>query len=269
MKFITLFLSVALYCCGNAKEAANYQSHDEMKSIETLSGTYTITLLGNNKELPDSIYLTFDDTTNKVSGFSGCNNFFGDYSVEGSTIQFGEFGMTKMLCKRFMDVEENMLNTLTLVNTFTIENDVLILRNDKTESLIKASKNNAVRIAQDDDYTIEYTANTRGFYTQVIITNRTISIQKDREAKSPAEIRECSVEELNQLKTLLSTIDISKLSEYEGPTQKRLYDGAAMAYLKIYQDSKEYKTPTFDHGYPNINIEAFVNTITNMAKMPK
>jgi len=177
--------------------------------------------------------------------------------------------MTRRLCKRFMDVEQNMLDALAQATTFSSENGALKLHNDKSELLINATKNNDARITQNDDYTIEYTANTRGFYTQVIINNKTISIQKDREAKSPAEIRECSAEELNQLKTLLSTIDVSKLSEYEGPTQKRFYDGAAMANLKISQGGKEYKTPTFDHGYPNINIEAFVNTITNMAKMPK
>jgi len=267
MKFIILLLSVALYCCGNAKEVANHQDHTEMKSIEKLSGTYRITSISNSEEIPEELSITFKDSINKVSGYSGCNNFFSNYTIEGNRIQFGVFGMTHRLCKRFMDVEQNMLKALAETSVFTVEDNVLSLLNSK-ETLLKANKIITSKIAQEGDYEIEYTANTRGFYTQVIIYNRTISIQKDREAKSPAEIRECSREELSQLKMLLSTIDVSKLSEYEGPTEKRFYDGAAMAYLKISQDGKEYKTPTFDHGYPNINIEALVNTITKMAKMP-
>jgi hypothetical protein len=68
---------------------------------------------------------------------------------------------------------------------------------------------------------------------------------------------------------MLANIDLEKLSEYEGPTKKRLYDGAASAELKITRANNDYKTPHFDHGYPNSNIEAFVNTLTSMAKMPK
>mgnify|MGYP001822653624 CR=1 FL=1 len=223
MKFITLLISVALYCCGNSKEAANHQSHAEMKSMETLSGSYNITSIVNNEEIPEELSITFDNTTNRVSGYSGCNNFFGNYSVEGSTLKFSKFGMTKKLCKRFMDVEENMLKALEETSSFRFEDNVLNLLNSK-ETLLKANKTVALKITQEEDYEIEYTANTRGFYTQVIINDGTISIQKDREAQRPAEIRVCSAEELKQLKMHLSTIDISKLSEYEGPTQKRLYD---------------------------------------------
>jgi heat shock protein HslJ len=268
MKIITLLLSVGLYCCGNAKEAANHQNHTELKSTKTLSGTYKIAFIENNTELPETINITFDETTNTVSGFSGCNNFFGNYSVEGSSIQFSDIGMTRKFCEEFMDVEQNMLNALGQVESFSMTNEVLNLKNKSTK-LLTAHKIDNLKLSQENDYIIEYVATTRGFYTQVIIKNGIMSIQKDRDHKAPVETIVCSKENLETLNTLLNKIDFKKLSEYEGPTKKRLYDGAAIANLKITSLDNEYATPSFDHGYPNSNIKEFVNTITSMAKMPQ
>ena len=52
--------------------------------------------------------------------------------------------------------------------------------------------------------------------------------------------------------------------------QKNVYTMVLqLQHLKITWSGNEYATPSFDHGYPNTNIEAFVNTLTSMAKMPK
>ena len=268
MKLITILLmAFALKSCGNSKATTNIQDDMEMNQTEILSGTYNITLVGNNKDLPENIHLNFDETKNRVSGFAGCNNFSGDYNIDGDIIKFGALMSTKMFCKRFMDIEQHVLKALEQTNTFSIKDNTLNLRNGES-ILIEAIKSRNERMVQDDDYTIEYTATTRGFYTQVIIKNGTLSIQKDRDHNAPIETIVCSEEELKALNTLLKEIDLEKLSIYEGPTKKRLYDGAAIANLKITWSGNDYSTPSFDHGYPNSNIEAFVNTITSMAKMP-
>jgi heat shock protein HslJ len=265
MKFITLLLTSVLLCCGNAKEAANNQSHAEMKS---LSGTYKIDFIANNTELPEELSITFDETTNTVSGFSGCNNFTGKYSVNENSIKIGALATTRRFCKRFMDVEQNMLKALSEATTFTLENGVLNIHNSKM-LLLKTNKITNEQIDQDDNYTIEYVATTRGFYTQVIIKNGIMSIQKDRDHKAPIETIVYSEEELKTLNSLLKKINLENLSGYEGPTEKRFYDGAAIAKLIITWSGNDYATPSFDHGYPNSNIEVFVNTLTSMAKMPK
>ncbi|MCV9929764.1 META domain-containing protein [Flavobacterium sp. LS1R49] len=43
--------------------------------------------------------IKFDTATKKVSGNSGCNNFFGTYTLKGNDhIQFGNLGSTRMAC---------------------------------------------------------------------------------------------------------------------------------------------------------------------------
>jgi hypothetical protein len=56
------------------------------------------------------------------------------------------------------------------------------------------------------------------------------------------------------------------LASYKDPTQKRFYDGAAMADVKIKHKDKEYQTVTFDHGFPPVEIEKLVNKITSLSK---
>jgi len=48
--------------------------------------------------------IKFNVSENRVSGNSGCNNFFGSYQVEGEYITFSQMGSTKMAC---MDEESN------------------------------------------------------------------------------------------------------------------------------------------------------------------
>jgi hypothetical protein len=56
------------------------------------------------------------------------------------------------------------------------------------------------------------------------------------------------------------------LSTYKDPTQKRVYDGAAIAELIINYKEKEYQTKNFDHGYPPVEIEKFVNKLVSLVK---
>jgi len=264
MKFITLFLTAALSCCGNAKEAASYQDQATMKSMETLSGTYKIAFISNNEELPEELSITFDDTTNKVSGFSGCNNFFADYNVEGSSINFGVFGMTQAICKRFMDVEENMINTLAEANTFSIEDGALKLYNDKVDSFIRAIKKTEARIAQDDGYTLEYIAQTRGSYKIVSIKNNTVSYSMQRDAEPFS--RACSEDEIKSITEKLDAIDLEELSKLEAPSEDRHTDRVAIGRFKIIHNGVTYETPQFDDGNPNKYIADLVQTMTSMVE---
>lgn len=59
--------------------------------------------------------IKFDITANRVSGNSGCNNFFGTYTVSGNDhIQFGGMGSTRMACldDEMNKTEQKMLSFL-------------------------------------------------------------------------------------------------------------------------------------------------------------
>lgn len=264
MKFITILLTVfALKSCGNTKAAANMQDNIEVKQTESLSGKYGITSFIKNAELPENIHLNFDETTNRVSGFAGCNNFSGDYSVEGNNIKFGPFISTKMYCKRFMDVELSLLKTLEEATSFSLENNTLTLKNNK-EDLIFANKNISSKIAQGDDYSIEYSAITRGSYLNISIKDDSIISQKNR--SSAPETRKCSQKETTDIFKKVALLNLEELQNLEPPSTAHQYDGAAGVTFTITKNGKTYRTKTFDAGKPNAEIEDLVNTILSMAE---
>jgi hypothetical protein len=66
---------------------------------------------------------------------------------------------------------------------------------------------------------------------------------------------------------VVGKLDLEKLSTYEGPTQKRLYDGAAIANLKVTYKEKQYNSASFDHGNPPVEIEDFIKKVLFVAKI--
>ena len=122
--------------------------------------------------------------------------------------------------------------------------------------------------AQNDlvNTTIQYTANTRGFYQKVVIINQKATISRDRSEKVLPEEIKISDADWAALVTAFAKINLDELPKLKDPTQKRFYDGAAIANLKIKYQDKEYETTDFDHGFPPAAIEKLVNKIVALAK---
>jgi len=122
--------------------------------------------------------------------------------------------------------------------------------------------------AQQDltNTTIQYTANTRGFYQKIVIINQKATISRDRnERELPQEIV-ISDADWAALVTAFSKINLEEIPKLKDPTQKRFYDGAAIANLKIRYQDQYYETTDFDHGFPPKEIEKLVNKIVALAK---
>ena len=93
----------------------------------------------NDTELSGTLpILSFDLEKGKVNGNGGCNNFFGNVEIMGSSIKFGMMSSTKMMCVD-MTNEDLLFNNLDKVNSYTFENGLLIL----------SSENNAVSLKLD------------------------------------------------------------------------------------------------------------------------
>lgn len=111
-----------------------------------------------------------------------------------------------------------------------------------------------------------YIANSRGFYQKISIQNQQISTSNNRREEGLGITTKISDDDWKNLVTLFSKIDLEKLSTYEGPTKKRLYDGASMANITITAKEKEYQSTTFDHGTPPVEIADFINKVVSLAK---
>jgi hypothetical protein len=112
--------------------------------------------------------------------------------------------------------------------------------------------------------TIEYQAISRGSYVNIQIQNETLSIVRARDEK--AKSYQLVKEDFKELADLFVKIDLNQLENYKGPAEKRFYDGAAMANVRIVYEGKVYQSQTFDHDSPPVEIEAFVNKIVSFVK---
>lgn len=115
-------------------ENLNEEMESKSTEIERIHDIYVLTSL--ELEQVDKAYypagrpnLEINITENKIMGFSGCNNFFGDIiNITESKIELGAVAATKKYCQ---GVNENIFfEKLNQVNTYKIENLELFLYNN-------------------------------------------------------------------------------------------------------------------------------------------
>jgi hypothetical protein len=130
--------------------------------------------------------------------------------------------------------------------------------------LVKSCSNQA----QNDiaNTTLQYTASTRGFFQKIVVINQKATISRDRNGeKFPEEIA-ISDKDWKEIISYFQKIHLEKVPTLKDPTQKRFYDGAAIANLKVRYQDKNYETTDFDHEFPPAEIEKLVNKIVSLAK---
>ena len=111
-----------------------------------------------------------------------------------------------------------------------------------------------------------YEANTRGFYQKITIYKQELFVSKDRNSTDDGKVSKISDTNWNELQSFMTVLNLDELANYKDPTQKRFYDGAAIANLKVMHNDKEYRTTDFDNGFPPVEIEKLVTKITLLAK---
>lgn len=141
---------------------------------------------------------------------------------------------------------------------------LIIVTKECDSNELKSENNASSKTAlQDTVSNITYTTQSRGSFEEISISKEGVAISKsnDSNAKTIYKIGE---KDWQELMALVSEVPLEKLSRLEAPTDKRLYDGAAMANLKLSKDGKIVETPTFDHGYPPKAIENLVNKVLSV-----
>lgn len=130
---------------------------------------------------------------------------------------------------------------------------------------ITEEQNGTVAIPQQD-MRIEYEANTRGFFQKIIVQNQTISVSKDRNGLDKPVEKKISNTDWKQLMGYFNAIQLEELPKLKAPTEKRFYDGAAIAGLKITSKDKTYESSSFDHGFPPAEIKKLVDKIVSFTE---
>jgi heat shock protein HslJ len=107
-----------------------------------LSGTYTITKAGDQNVTGTTTNISFAALDKSVKGNSGCNDYFGNYTLDLYALNFGAIAVTEQYCDEpIMKVERAILNALNNTGSYTLENDILTLlsKNDRS-ALLKANR---------------------------------------------------------------------------------------------------------------------------------
>ena len=71
--------------------------------------------------------LRFEPETARVAGFAGCNRYFGTYTLEGTKLQFGPIGMTRMACAEGMGLEQQLAAALEATRSYTLNGNEITL----------------------------------------------------------------------------------------------------------------------------------------------
>lgn len=257
MKIILLYLSaIALStCCCKPAAYQELQLQQNGNSIAMiLHGNYVIKTLNDVDISTFNLNIAFDENSNKVSGFSGCNRFFGSFSLVENKLKFSDLGATKMLCSEDKNTfETKFLKALNKANSILFLEHGFTLFNKKKPVL------SATKLKTEKKLSFEYSASSRGTFKRIIINKDSISFSK-KKGKKTIKIY-CEPDYWNAIIKISDSIEIKNISNLKAPSKSFQFDGAPLARLKIISNEKTYVSAPFDHGNPPKEIEALVKEI--------
>ena len=264
MKHLAILISIIiLKSCGSSKDVVSLRNTTDMTTNEIISGAYILEELNTTNVTDNKLILEFDSKTNKVSGFAGCNRFFGTYSTVGNTISFSELGATRMMCQEDANkIEGRMFKALAEVSSFELSKGKLSLKKDETV-LIKANETVISKSRQGEMISIAYRASTRGFFEKIWIEGNVLKYTNDRDLKE-INIYKLSDEQVSELMVIYKDLDLKAIPSLEPPSKTFQYDAAAMATLEIIEGENIYSTKGFDHGNPPEGISLLVNKVLSI-----
>jgi heat shock protein HslJ len=118
MRLVSIFLllTLAIMSCQSTKTNI---TGTEWKLIRMQATDYS------TLAKPVTLIINPDDT--KISGFGGCNSYFGTVALEGDHFTVSGVGSTKMYCDETMETEDTYFRLLQQVDHFAVKDNTLQL----------------------------------------------------------------------------------------------------------------------------------------------
>jgi heat shock protein HslJ len=136
-----LMLTIVLSSCDETKKVIDVAGNVQ------LAGTYTISNI-NGKAITalgdKSPYISFIGLDKTIRGNTGCNSYFGSYTLDLYALSFSNVGQTEIYCDEgTMATETIMMEALRNTGSYSIEGNILTLysKNDRSV-LLTATKDN-------------------------------------------------------------------------------------------------------------------------------
>jgi heat shock protein HslJ len=131
-KFITFLLAAfALVSCDETKKVI------DVAGTVQLSGAYKVSSVNDTAVSENAPTFNFYALDKTIKGSTGCNSFFGDYTLDLYAISFSDIGSTEIACDPpIMDVENSFLNALRNAGSYDLENSVLTIYSKSDRSVL-------------------------------------------------------------------------------------------------------------------------------------
>ena len=130
---ISLFIVVS---CQQGISTATENMHDQ-----TLLTEVNWKLIRLNDQSIDKgegekpLTMTLSLIDNRASGYAGCNNYFGKFTLAKEQLTIGPLGMTRRFCQNSADLEHTFTKVLSQVTHFNVTEKNLTLL-DKKQTII-------------------------------------------------------------------------------------------------------------------------------------
>ena len=134
---VVLFITTILFIsCDETKKVIDVAGNVQ------LAGNYAITAIGDKTVTENAPTISFMAYDKSIKGNTGCNSFFGNYSLDLNVLTFSDIGSTEMACDQpIMDVENKFLQALRNTGSFSLQDNVLsLLSKDDQSVLLTAQK---------------------------------------------------------------------------------------------------------------------------------
>lgn len=79
--------------------------------------TWELDRSASSPQIPEGGTITLQADGKQVSGVAACNRYFGDYTIDGDSLELGALGSTNMACLEGMEAERAYLAALEKVRT--------------------------------------------------------------------------------------------------------------------------------------------------------
>lgn len=137
LHLITLaIVTLAFTSCGTTKTKTMKDSSNKDAITETYWVLETLEGQPINNTGDKEIGFKLHTENNRVSGYAGCNNFMGEYTLEaGDRIRFSALGSTKMACPNLSFNESEFLKIFEMADNYRITGDRLELNVGKRAPL--------------------------------------------------------------------------------------------------------------------------------------
>lgn len=149
---LLIIMFLTLLGCNEKNKSVTDKSNNDLEAISKTENTttnfaaieniqWTLTVLEGNtvhkiNDEDQEIHFILNSDGNRVSGFSGCNNFMGTYTLDNENgIKFSQMASTRKACPVAAIDESELLNVLEMTDSFTLKDGTLTLNNKKIKAL--------------------------------------------------------------------------------------------------------------------------------------